>query len=231
MKKLLIRTWFGPLPDWTYRWIQHHSALRDYGWDFWLIDDYDFFKRRCEETIGIRIAPYEKIAGTRKAGDFDPAYGDIFADELRGYDFWGHCALDAVYGRLDRYLPDEKLAQLDVFANDPGAICGPFSVYRNCAKVNALYATVPGWVGLLSDATMYGFDEIQFNRVVQEAAFSGRIRFETAFWQSHDCQSAHVPVPKMTLKPDGSLIDRTTNSETMMFHFHRYRQWPIDASC
>lgn len=32
--------------------------------------------------------------------DFKPAYGEIFADYLKGYDFWGHCDIDLLWGNI-----------------------------------------------------------------------------------------------------------------------------------
>ena len=230
LRKLFIRTWFGPLPPWLEHWLRNTARLAQYGFDFLLVNDYEFFAQRCQETLGIEIAPYDQIAGTRKAGDFDPAYGIIFAEEIADYDFWGHCALDMVFGMLDRFVSDEYLSDCDIFGNDPGAICGPFSLYRNCKLINGLFRRVDEWQNLLSRATMCGFDEIQFNQAVQKAAEAGEIRFKTAFWQSSDTHEGHTPTPHMTILPDGSLIDKVTGRETMMFHFHRYRQWPIDVS-
>lgn len=230
LRKLFIRTWFGPLPPWVDQWRENTKALGKYGFDFLLVNDHVDFAARCQRKLRIDIAPLEAIAGTRKAGDFDPAYGELFADELEGYDFWGHCALDMVFGRLDRFVPDSLLTECDIFANDPGAICGPFTLYRNCWWVNGLFRRVENWQNLLSDATMCGFDEIQFNAAVQRAARAGEIRFETAFYQAHDCQEGHIPTPNVRLLADGTLMDNVTGKEAMMFHFHRHRKWPINAS-
>jgi len=227
LKKLFIRVWFGPLPEWMPQYYNNTADLKRYGFDWLVVNDYEFFRERIQQTLGIEIAPYDAIAGTRKAGDFDPAYGVIFAEELQGYDFWGHTGLDCAYGRLDRFVGDKFLADCDIFGNDPGAICGPFSLYRNSDKVNNLFRRVPDWELLLSDAEMYGFDEIHFNRIVQQASAAGEIRFKTAFHQSHDTEPEHFPVPRMRLEEDGTLLDLAKNKETMMFHFHRYRKWPI----
>ena len=35
-----------------------------------------------------------------KLCDFRPAFGEVFADELRGYDWWGHSDLDVLFGRV-----------------------------------------------------------------------------------------------------------------------------------
>ena len=224
MRKLLIRVWIGELPSWYDQWLKHVERLKQYGFEFLVVNDYEAFRDRCREKlmIDINVTP-----GTRKAGDFDPTYGVLFADELQGYDFWGHCALDAVYGRLDRFVSDEFLSDCDIFGNDPNAINGCFSLYRNCDLVNNLFKERNDWAEILEDNKMYGFDEIEFNRVVQQAAAKGRIRFKSAFWMSNDTQTGHNPTPQLGLLQDGSLWDRAKQQETMMFHFHRYRQWPI----
>lgn len=238
LKKLMIRVWFGPLPPWVEEWRKNTESLARFGWSFWLVNDYDFFAARCEQTLGIKIAPYEKVAGTRKAGDFDPAYGMIFAEELQMFDFWGHTALDNVFGRLDRFLSDEFLGGCDVFGNDPNAICGPFSLYRNTPKVNALFLGVPTWREQLEAAEMTAFDEKDFSDHVTEVAAAGVIRFKTAFWQSHDKQRGHLPNPRLRIEPDGTLRDLAIGVETMMFHFNRHidatkpfwgRRWPVSC--
>ena len=39
-----------------------------------------------------------------KLCDFRPAFGEIFADELAGYDFWGHSDLDLIFGQIREHL-------------------------------------------------------------------------------------------------------------------------------
>ena len=224
MRKLFIRTWIGPLPLWYDQWCKHVETLKPLGFDFLVENNYEAFRARCHDKLGIDI---NVTPGTRKAGDFDPAYGVLFEEELKSYDFWGHTGLDVCFGRLDRFVPDELLQTLDIFGNDPNAICGPFSLYRNCDPVNNLFRERADWKEILEANRMYGFDEIEFSEVVVKAAEEGRIRFKSGFWQSHDTQPGHNPTPQMSILPDGTLWDRVKQQETMMFHFHRYRQWPI----
>jgi hypothetical protein len=217
----MIRVWLGPLPEWTDKWLEHVKVLKPYGWDFLLLNDRDDFLARCEKTFGFAVNPQP---GTRKACEYDPAYGEMFADLIDGYDFWGHCNLDCVYGRLDRWLTESYLKNCDVFGNDPGAICGPFSIYRNEKRINGLYRITPNWREIFLDKEFHGFDEGAFSRIVSVVP---SVRFKSAFWQSHDKQWGHHDRPQMTLKLDGSLYDRVKHEEVMMFHFNRSRQWPI----
>jgi hypothetical protein len=56
---------------------------------------------RIERKFDFEVSlerPY-KLCGLR------PAFGEIFRDELAGYDFWGHSDLDVVFGRIRKHLP------------------------------------------------------------------------------------------------------------------------------
>ncbi len=60
-----------------------------------------------------------------KLCDYRPAFGEIFADELAGFDFWGHCDLDVVFGQVRDHLPPQA------FAADKILFQGNFALYRN----------------------------------------------------------------------------------------------------
>lgn len=217
----MMRIWLGPLPSWIERWYSHTQNQKRYGFDFKLFTDYEDIARRCQDILGIRIRPYRELAGTRISAASGPAYGELFADQCQGYDFWGHCDQDTIFGRLDRFVSDKYLSDCDVFGNDPDAICGPFSLYRNCDKVNSLYRKVPNWQDALSGHKFVSFEEGLFVTTLREAAATGEIRFKSAFWQPDS------PNAKMRLRNDGSLIDTATGKETMMFHFSRGKGWPL----
>lgn len=68
-----------------------------------------------------------------KLCDFRPAFGEIFRDELTGYDYWGHSDLDVVFGRILDHLPAEA------FEADKILIQGNFSLYRNTAEAAKWY--------------------------------------------------------------------------------------------
>jgi len=85
--------------------------------------------RRIQGNFDFEIAldrPY-------KLCDFRPAFGEIFADELAGYDFWGHCDLDVLFGRIREHLPAEA------FEADKILFQGNFALYRNTAEAARWY--------------------------------------------------------------------------------------------
>jgi hypothetical protein len=91
---------------------------------------FDALRSRVEDALGTRVClprPY-------KLCDLHPAFGHIFADELRGFDFWGHCDFDVLFGQLAGHLAPEVFARFDKVL-----IRGWLAFYRNCAEANAYY--------------------------------------------------------------------------------------------
>jgi hypothetical protein len=91
-----------------------------------------------------------------KLCDFRPAFGEIFADELAGYDFWGHSDLDLIFGQIREHLP------ATAFDADKILFNGNFSLYRNTAETAGWYRHKIGKVSyrdaMTNPAAMH-FDE------------------------------------------------------------------------
>lgn len=110
-------------------------------------------RKRFKERLGRAIAldlPY-------KLCDYRPMYGEIFAEELEGYDFWGQCDFDVVFGRIRELLPAKVLGEFDKIL-----VRGNFALYRNTAEMNAMYRqVVPGvdWRKVVSTNKSRNFDE------------------------------------------------------------------------
>ena len=91
-----------------------------------------------------------------KLCDFRPAFGEIFAEELAGYDFWGHSDLDLIFGRIRDHLPAAA------FEADKILFSGNFSLYRNDGETAGWYRHEVGKVSyrdaMTNPAAMH-FDE------------------------------------------------------------------------
>lgn len=69
-----------------------------------------------------------------KLCDFRPGFAEIFPAFVEGFDFWGYCDIDLLYGDIRSFITEEVLENYDrVFYN------GHISLYRNCEKMNSLY--------------------------------------------------------------------------------------------
>lgn len=140
---LVIIPYFGKLPATFPFW--YNSALENRDVDFLFITDLDVKEasnirvlnigfeemgRRISDSIDTEIClrhPY-------KLCDFKPTYGYVFADEVKGYDFWGFGDIDLVYGRIRDFFTDDVLSRYDVISG-----WGHLTLYRNCGFCNTFF--------------------------------------------------------------------------------------------
>lgn len=52
-----------------------------------------------------------------KLCDFKPAYGEIFNEYIKSYNFWGYCDTDLIWGNLRKFFTEEKLEKYDKIGN------------------------------------------------------------------------------------------------------------------
>ena len=104
--------YFGKLPAGFKMWLLSCAANETIDWIL-LTDDrtvynypnnvkvhyctYDSIKERIQNNFDFPIV----ISKAWKLCDFRPAYGEIFSDELKTYDYWGHCDMDLILRGLD----------------------------------------------------------------------------------------------------------------------------------
>jgi hypothetical protein len=177
--------------------------------------------------------------------EFYPAYGQIFQDYTKDFDFCGFTNWDVVYGRLDHFYPDHLLENSDIVSDDVNAINGIFTLMRNNDAINNLFREVPNWQGQFQSHEPQAFDEIQFTIAVRKAAAECRVRFTYPpyfGYHSYDRLTQHCPEPNIYFEPDGSLIERFEDPNAVMnrflnqkqcfgreinlFHFNRTKKWP-----
>ncbi len=144
MKRILIICcWFGPYPNYFGVWSKSVGCNSTI--DFLIVGDnplpsnspsnllfLPLSLEKLQSLIRERLACKEAVLmHPYKCCDYKPMYGTIFADELTGYDFWGHCDLDLVFGNLRDFLTEERFANYDKLYSQ-----GHLSVYRNTPEVN-----------------------------------------------------------------------------------------------
>ncbi|MDD6012217.1 MAG: hypothetical protein PUC33_05165 [Oscillospiraceae bacterium] len=144
-KACFIIPYFGTLPNYLNIFLRTCSENNDYDWMI-ITDDrsyhpypenvhviycsFDDFRNRIQSNFDFPISlPYPY-----KICDFRPAFGEIFAEELKEYRFWGHCDLDQYFGKISNFVTEEILTTYDKI------LClGHFTLFRNCPEINSLY--------------------------------------------------------------------------------------------
>lgn len=218
---MIIVPWFGDFPDWYDKYTEHIKHLEQYGYDFLFYHNLIEFNYRVENILHI---PSTVKPNTSLSHNYRTAFGLIFEKEIQGYDFWGITDLDCVYGRVNKFISDEELKNLDIHSNHHNYICGPWTLFRNSSKVNNLFKFTPSWqLHMTATDTQPGrWTEVQFSRLVDRITYNGDIRLKYTHYQSKN------PNDLSKLKfNNGVLTD--DGDEIMMAHFNRKqpKQWPL----
>lgn len=211
MRALIISPWFGPRPPW---WRKYKQTLEGQPFDWYFPTSVRDFRRRVKETIGVD-API--VRGGSKIHDLRPAFGEIYAEEIRGYQWWGHTDLDCVYGRLERFYDRELLAELDIFSDSIEYVGGPWTLFRNKREVRSAFRSVDGWRELVADPAASGWIEEEYSRMVEASSLRHEYRFRHAFGD-----------PPF-LHKEGRVLTHF-GVEIPFFHFRLWKRWPLLGS-
>jgi hypothetical protein len=87
--------------------------------------------------------------------DFKVAYGEIFEEELKNYDYWGYCDVDLIWGDIRAFMTDDILENYDRIG-----FMGHSSLYKNTKKLNSSYKL--DWNGELFYKKAFGEDKTHF---------------------------------------------------------------------
>ena len=169
MKICLVLPYFGKFPGYFSFWLR--SCAYNTTIDFLIFTDnrpssscpknvryevlsFDEFREKIATCFDFKIAlerPY-------KLCDFKPAYGLALSKYLKGYDFWGHCDCDLIFGDIRKFITDEVLNKYDRILTR-----GHLTIYRNNDFSNKFFMRelkdVPNWRDVFANPRAFSFDE------------------------------------------------------------------------
>jgi len=167
----LLVSWYGPYP-WYFPYFVHTIGFSPTV-DFIIVTDnteeipnkpinlkivyrtLDELKEDFSSKLGFRV----NIDSPYKLCDFKPAYGFLFQDLIKEYDFWGHIDLDVVFGDVRGFMTDELLQSHDVISCRHDYTAGYFTLYRNNDYCNTLFTKSNAYQKVFSTPENYLFDE------------------------------------------------------------------------
>ena len=116
----IVNTYFGSPPPWLPAFLRSCQTNPDVQWliyaDFEVPTPPNVTFRQM--TLGEFNARASAVVGTpitimpplvRKICDFKPLYGLMFADDLRGFEWWAYSDLDVIWGDIRRFVTDHLL--------------------------------------------------------------------------------------------------------------------------
>ena len=142
---ILCIPYFGKLPNYFQQFL--NTCAYNTSIDFILFTDdvtkYDYpknykvvytgfyeLRERIQSLYDFTIA----LEQPNKICDFRPAFGEIFAEEFMGYDYWGHCDMDLLFGDIRKYVTDDLLEKYDKIGHH-----GHLTLFKNTPEINLLY--------------------------------------------------------------------------------------------
>lgn len=157
----LIVCYYGTFPQWMNIWLKSCELNSDI--DFMIVTDVKIdnlpsnvsilnmsmeeLKKHFTNILGFPVS----LKSPYKLCDFKPVYGKAFEKELEGYEFWGYCDIDLIWGHIRNFITKDILDNYDLIGQ-----YGHLMIYKNNKEMNELFMQ-PG--GTFSYKTVFTNDE------------------------------------------------------------------------
>lgn len=169
-KIVVIGVYFGKLPNYCNLWLK--SCECNPTIDFIIFNDeeiadlpanvkryamtLDEIQKRATSILGFEAC----LSRPYKCCDYKAMFGLLFEEYISGYDYWGHCDFDVIFGDLQGYFE-----RYDLYRYDRFLALGHLSLYRNTKEVNERYKLSANSGGrdyrtVYSSNTSFAFDEL-----------------------------------------------------------------------
>lgn len=144
-KIVFIIPYFGKFNNYFQFFLQ--SCSKNNGCD-WLIFTDDKRGFEYPQNVKVVYTDFEKIKESfqkkfdftislerpHKLCDYKVAYGYLFEDYLVGYDMWGYCDTDVIWGNISHFLSDDIVQQYDKIG-----VLGHCTLYKNSYEINRAF--------------------------------------------------------------------------------------------
>lgn len=170
----ILTCWYGIYP-WYFPYFVHSCRFNPTV-DFIIITDNDEIIHNKPENIILihRSLDELKINFEKKLGfsvsidfpyklcDFKPAYGYLFPEVIKNYDFWVIGDVDVVYGDIRAFMTDLLLNEYDVISSRHDYITGSFCLFRNNEYINSLFMKSKDYKKVFTSSDNFCFDECNY---------------------------------------------------------------------
>jgi hypothetical protein len=247
MSRIALMIFFaGPLPDYTRYFSESLARNQDVDLDVYLFNDHlsqpdltgrlkkipltlEQFNRLASEKLNIPI----NVNWGYKLSEFRPAFGIVFEDYVKDYDFWGYCDLDIILGKINHFITEEVLENYDVITASEIQLVGHFVMFRNTPVLTNLFRHTEDYIKMFTDnENYYNFDEsckryfgkpIPFDELKQKSQLVSiydlvmnlKDEYDIRVYMNAMCREE--PPFKITYK-NGIFYDAISQKEFLYFH-------------
>jgi hypothetical protein len=242
----LVIFYAGPLPDYFRYFSESLARNQDIDLDVYLFNDQLSQPNLSGnlKTIPLTLEQFNELASQKlelpirvnwgyKIAEFKPAFGVIFEDYLKTYDFWGYCDLDIILGKVSHFITEEILETYDVITASEVQLVGHFTLLRNNDTVNNLFRQTDDYIKVFIDVdNQYGFDEscrrfhgrpFSFDELkatdqvasIYDLVMNSKEKYDLKIYMNPMCREE--PPFNFTYR-DGVFFDSITQKEFLYFH-------------
>ena len=232
-----VVVYFGKWPIWFPAFLHSCKSNPTINWIFFTdygspahhspnVVFYDKTLSQMRELINKKIGKEATLEDAYKVCDYKPAFGILFDDYLKDFDFWGHCDIDIIWGDIRKYTTQEILDKYDIFSTRKGMISGHFSLFRNTLRINQLFRQSSEFAEVTRQVACLAFDEEGMTRLIAPLARVGSIRvYWPKFLQNYADPKTDTPsrLPQYINKylwENGKLFDCTGESAAEILYLH-----------
>ena len=116
------------------------------------------FNYLASEKLNLNI----EIKYAYKLCDFKPAYGIIFSEYLKDYEYWGITDIDIIFGRIREFITEAMLTDYEIISVRNDYPTGSFMIFENNEKINRLFKKSKDYQKVFTSNKHYCFDECNF---------------------------------------------------------------------
>lgn len=150
---------------------QYPENVKVYRWSFEKVREY--VQGKFDFTITLP-RPY-------KFCDLKPMYGYIFEEYIRKYEFWGHCDIDCIFGKLDHFLINEIWYNYDKIFE-----LGHMTLYRNTEENNRRFM-LPLKNRLRYQEVLTSARNVMFDEGWKDSICNIFYEYNFPVWRKHFC--------------------------------------------
>lgn len=242
MKVGFIIPYFGKWPIWFPAFLQSCASNPTIDWIFFTDceipdpkpDNVLFFKSTLQEVKKLaceKISMEVNLRNPRKLCDLKPTYGHVFEEYLKGYDFWGFCDIDIIWGDIRAFITDEILWEYDLITSRKETISGHFTILKNNDANRSLYRTDDEYKDLFIQEEYCWFDESTFAKIVRQKKVKKELKvyWDTYLLNVENGRDSHQEYHlDKWLYENGKLYDlgknRNERIEYMYLHFINWKR-------
>lgn len=176
MKIALILPYFGNFDNLYPIWLQSCKYNPNIDWIIFTDDKTSY---NYPQNVKVHYTEFEKIKkhfqtfydfkisldNPYRLCNFKPAYGELFSNYIQGYDAWGFCDNDMIYGNINKDIPETSNNRFQI------GKFGHLTILPNTEECRILYRYADAYKIAFSTPQPLFFDENTFLKILAKNGY------------------------------------------------------------